>query len=342
MSSTPRSSAGRAPDMADVAALAGVSKQTVSRALSNHPNVTARTRAKVEEAVARLGYRRNAAASMLSSGRSRTIGIVSMPTLNYSSAVISYGMERAARAAGYAVSMATTTSLSPEAIAEAMSRLAEQAVEGIVLVVPLLVGSDATEEISRRIPTVTIDGSRSASTQVVAVDQTAVGRIATEHLLSLGHETVWHLAGPGEWVEAGEREDGWRAALGAAGREAPPILRGDWSPESGYQAGLLLARMPEVTAIFASSDEMAFGVIRALHEHGRRVPDDVSVIGVDDIALAAYCSPALTTVAQPFEEIGRLAVDHLIEVIADPDSTPSTPTTVAASLVVRGSTAAPA
>ncbi|WP_234980874.1 LacI family DNA-binding transcriptional regulator [Agromyces cerinus] len=342
MSSTPRSSAGRAPDMADVAALAGVSKQTVSRALSNHPNVTALTRAKVEEAVAQLGYRRNAAASMLSSGRSRTIGVVSMPTLNYSSAVISYSMERAARAAGYAVSMATTTSLSPEAIAEAMSRLAEQAVEGIVLVVPLLVGSDATEEISRRIPTVTIDGSRSASTQVVAVDQTSVGRLATEHLLSLGHDTVWHLAGPGEWVEAGERESGWRAALQAAGRDVPPILRGDWSPESGYQAGLLLARMPEVTSVFASSDEMAFGVIRALHEQGRRVPDDVSVIGVDDIALAAYCSPALTTVAQPFEEIGRLAVDHLIEVIVDPDSTPPAPTTVAASLVVRGSTAPPA
>ncbi|KRC58359.1 LacI family transcriptional regulator [Agromyces sp. Root81] len=341
MPSTERPTSGRTPDMGDVAALAGVSKQTVSRALSNHPNVTPRTRAKVEAAVAQLGYRRNAAASTLSSGRSRTIGIVSMPTVNYSSAVFSYSIERAARAGGYSVSVASVTSLSPDSIATAMSRLAEQAVEGIVLIVPMIVGSEATEAISRRIPTVTIDGSRSESTQVVAVDQTEVGRLATEHLLSLGHETVWHLAGPDEWVEAGEREAGWRDTLESAGRTAPPILRGDWSPESGYQAGLLLARMPEVTAVFASSDEMAFGVIRALHEQGRRVPHDVSVVGVDDIALAAYCSPALTTVRQPFEEIGALAVEHLLENIADPSSTRE-PTIVAASLIARGSTAPPA
>ena len=336
--SNERATTGRAPDMGDVATLAGVSKQTVSRALSNHPNVTARTRAKVEAAVAQLGYRRNAAASMLSSGRSRIIGVVSMPTMNYSSAVIGYGMERAARAAGYSVSVATTTSLAPESIADSMARLAEQAVEGIVLAVPVIAGSAATEEISRRIPTVTIDGSRSASTQVVAVDQLAVGRLATEHLLEIGHRTVWHVAGPAEWVEAGERETGWREALAAAGRDAPPIVRGDWSPESGYQAGLLLARMPEVTAVFVASDEMAFGLIRALHEQGRRVPRDVSVVGVDDIALAAYCSPALTTVAQPFEEIGRLAVDHLLGYIADPATTPD-PTTISPALIVRGSTA---
>lgn len=119
----------------------------------------------------------------------------------------------------------------------------------------------------------------------------------------------------------------------------PPVLEGDWTPASGYRNGLVLGKIPDVTAVFVASDEMAFGVIRALHELGRRVPEDISVVGVDDIALAEYCSPSLTTVAQPFAEMGALAVAHLLRHIADPDAAPE-PASVEPVLVVRASTAA--
>ncbi|MEU8762433.1 LacI family DNA-binding transcriptional regulator [Streptomyces sp. NPDC048659] len=331
---------GRQPGMADVARVAGVSAQTVSRALAGHPHVQERTRAKVLAAVEQLGYRRNNAARALSSGRSRTLGVVTLQTNFYSRAAVTTGIENAAHAAGYAVSTATTTSLDTFAIEDALSRLTEQDVEGIILSVPLIHSSPRIEQLTRTTPTLTIDGSRTDATAVVALDQAEAARMATRHLLGLGHETVWHLAGPAEWLEAGLRRDGWRSALEAAGRAVPPPLDGDWTPGSGYRNGLVLARIPDVTAVFVASDEMAFGVVRALHEAGLRVPGDVSVIGFDDIELAEYCSPSLTTVAQPFEEIGAQAVTDLLRRVAAPGALPE-PRSVAPRLVVRASTAPP-
>lgn len=333
-----RGGALRAPGMADVARAAGVSAQTVSRVLSGHPNVQEQTRARVLAAVDRLGYRRNNAARALSSGRSRTIGVVTLRTTHYSRAAVMSGIENAAQDAGYTVSTATTTSLDTSAIEAALSRLADQGVEGVVLSVPLIHTSPRIEALTRAVPTITIDGSRTDATEVVAVDQFHTARLATRHLLDLGHETVWHVAGPEEWLEAASRRAGWRATLEAAGRTVPPPLEGDWSPASGYRNGLVLARIPEVTAVFVASDEMAFGVVRALHELGRRVPDDISVVGVDDIELAEYCSPSLTTVAQPFARMGALAVAHLLRHIEDPGRAPE-PLSVQPRLVVRASTA---
>lgn len=330
----------RAPGMTDVARLAGVSAQTVSRTLSGHPNVQAATRAKVLAAVEQLGYRRNNAARALSSGRSRTLGVVTLRIGFYSRTAIAVGIEAAAAAAGYAVNTVTTPSLDASAIEESMSRLADQGVEGIVLAVPLIESNRAIDELTRSLPTITIDGSRTESTEVVAIDQAEIGRIATQHLLDLGHETVWHVAGPQRWLDAASRSQGWRETLSQTGLQPPPELTGDWSPASGYQAGLILGRIPEVTSVFVASDEMAFGVIRALDELGRRVPDDISVVGVDDVSLAAYCSPALTTVAQPFADMGRLAVEHLLRYIAKPDTVPPIET-IEPQLVVRASTAAP-
>ncbi|MEU6485653.1 LacI family DNA-binding transcriptional regulator [Streptomyces sp. NPDC046887] len=328
----------RPPGMADVARTAGVSAQTVSRVLSGHPHVQERTRAKVLAAVEQLGYRRNNAARMLSSGRSRTIGVVTLQTTFYSRAAVTSGIEHAAQAAGYAVSTATTTSLDTSAIEAALSRLADQGVEGVILSVPLVHTSPRIEQLTRAVPTITIDGSRTDTTEVVAVDQTLAARLATRHLLDLGHETVWHIAGPERWLEAGSRCDGWRATLEEAGRPVPPPLEGDWSPASGYRNGLILGRIPDATAVFVASDEMAFGVIRALAELGRRVPEDVSLVSVDDIELAAYCSPPLTTVAQPFTRTGELAVAHLLRHIAAPDAV-ALPETVEPQLVIRASTA---
>ncbi|MDQ1006643.1 DNA-binding LacI/PurR family transcriptional regulator [Streptomyces sp. V4I23] len=330
--------AGRPPGMADVARVAGVSAQTVSRVLSGHPNVRERTREKVLAAVDQLGYRMNSAAQILSSGRSRTIGVVTLQTTFYSRLTLTFGIESAARAAGYAVSTASTASLDTSAVEGALSRLADQRVEGIILAIPLIHVSPRIEQLTGSLPTVTIDGSRTEASEVVAVNQSQAARLATRHLLDLGHETVWHVAGPGEWLDAASRLEGWRETLEAEGRTVPPVLKGDWSPSSGYRNGLILGRIPEVTAVFVASDEMAFGVIRALHELGRRVPEDISVVGVDDIALAEYCSPSLTTVAQPFAEMGALAVGHLLRHIDDPEAAPE-PASVEPKLIVRTSTA---
>jgi DNA-binding LacI/PurR family transcriptional regulator len=324
------------PNMADVARAAGVSAQTVSRALRDSPNVSPETRRRVLAAVERLGYRFNNAARMLSSGRSRTIGLVLLQSGGYySRSAVTAGVEAAAGDAGYAVSIATIAALDTGLMERSLSKLADQGVDGIVIAVPLIFTTRKMEDITRDIPTVTLDGSRTAGAQVLGIDQQEAGRVATQHLLDLGHGQVWHISGPDEWIEARQRRQGWQECLAAAGIEAPPPLEGDWSPDSGYRLGQVLAMIPDVTALFVASDEMAFGAIHALRVRGRSVPDDVSIVSVDDIALAAHCSPPLTTVRQDFYRCGALAVALLLDGARAGDSI------VAATLSIRASTAPP-
>ncbi|WP_306208072.1 LacI family DNA-binding transcriptional regulator [Actinoplanes sp. RD1] len=311
MSEAPRSV--RQPSMADVARTAGVSAQTVSRALRDSPNVNPETRRRVLAAVEQLGYRFNNAARVLSSGRSHTLGLVLLQSGGYySRSAVTAGVEAAAGRAGYAVSIATIAGLDTALMERSLSKLADQGVDGIVIAVPLISVTRKMEEITRDIPTVTLDGSRTEGARVLGIDQQEAGRLATQHLLDLGHRQVWHVAGPDEWIEARQRRQGWQECLAAAGIEAPPPLEGDWSPESGYRQGQILALIPDVTAIFAASDEMAFGLIKALRERHRFVPEDVSIVSVDDIALAAYCHPPLTTVRQDFYHSGEAAVALLL------------------------------
>jgi DNA-binding LacI/PurR family transcriptional regulator len=331
---------GRGPAMADVARVAGVSAQTVSRVLSGHPNVNAVTRARVRAAVEETGYRRNSLARALVTGRTRTLGVITHETDFYSAGALMLGMQTAARAAGYFVSTASTSSLSSAAIEQAAARLLDQGVDGLVIAVPVR-DEGALAQVTRDVPTVVVDGMRSLATEIVAVDQVEAGRVATEHLLALGHATVWHVSGPESWNDALGRSTGWRTTLEEAGRDVPPVLYGDWTPESGYRNGLLLGRLPEVTAVFVASDEMAFGVVRGLTELGRRVPEDVSVVGMDDIALAPYAAPPLTTVRQPFHDMGRRAVEHVVALVTDPQAVHE-PEVVHPGLVVRASTAPPA
>lgn len=326
----------RQPSMADVARTAGVSAQTVSRTLRDFPNVTPETRRRVLAAVEQLGYRFNNAARTLSSGRSHTIGLVLLQSGGYyARSAVTAGVEAAAEKAGYAVSIATIAALDTALMERSLSKLADQGVDGIVMAVPLISTTQKMEDITRNIPTVTLDGSRTAGAVVLGIDQQEAGRIATQHLLELGHRQVWHVSGPDEWIEARHRRQGWHECLAAAGIEPPPPLEGDWSPDSGYRLGQVIARIPDVTAVFAANDEMAFGLIRALRERDRPVPDDVSVVGVDDIDLAAYCSPPLTTVRQDFYRSGAAAVALLVEGPGAGDSV------VAATLSIRASTAPP-
>lgn len=329
----------RGPSMRDVADAARVSAQTVSRVLSEHPNVQESTRRRVLAAVEELGYRRNNTARALVTGHSNTIGVLTLATKNYSKASLVLGIELGARELGYTVN-SITSEFSVQALTDAVSRLVHQGVDGIIIAAPLQEAAERIRELTARIPTVNIDGAIGISTPLVGINQDMAAVLATEHLLDLGHATVWHIAGPANWSDAAIRQESWQRTLQEHEREIPAVLHGDWSPESGYHHGLTLGRLPEVTAILVASDEMAFGVIRALTELGRRVPEDVSVVGIDDIELAAYSTPPLTTIRQSFEDTGRRAARRLVAQISQPNL-PALSEVVAPTLVIRASTAPP-
>jgi DNA-binding LacI/PurR family transcriptional regulator len=301
--------------MADVAKEAGVSHQTVSRVLNDHPNVRADTRARVEEAISRLGYRRNLVARALVTKRSRMLGVVSFDTTLYGPASTIYGIEQAARTAGYFVSIVSLKSLDATSVREAIDYLTEQGVDGVVVVAPQRSAGRALESLPSGTPAVAVEGTHRADVSVVCIDQFEGARLATRHLLDLGHETVWHVSGPPDWLETEGRLAGWRTTLEAAGRPVPPPLPGDWSPRTGYEAGRRLAAMDEVTAVFAANDQMALGVLRALSEEGVKVPDRMSVVGFDDIPESEFFSPPLTTVRQDFDAVGRRCIEALLRQI---------------------------
>lgn len=332
--------ASRPPGIRDVAQVAGVSPQTVSRVLNGHHSVRPETRERVQTAVESLGYHRNYAARSLSTGRTQIIGLVTFSTDSYARSIVAGSIESAAAELDHSVITAPIASMEAKTVEHAVQSLVDRGADGIILAVPMIEASPVVSKIGLTTPIVTLDGSRTESSELLVIDQSLVAELATAHLLGLGHETVWHLAGPQDWIEAYNRSDGWRNTLERAGRSVPPELAGDWSPESGYRNGLMAARIPDLTAIFVSSDEMAFGLIRALHECGKRIPQDISVVGVDNIPLAEYSSPSLTTVAQPFRAIGKLAVQRLLHRLQGGD-TPFPPFFLLPELVVRSSTSFP-
>jgi DNA-binding LacI/PurR family transcriptional regulator len=300
--------------MADVARLAGVSHQTVSRVLNEHPNVRPQTRQNVLAAIAQLGYRPNAAARTLVTRRTRTLGVVSFDTTLYGPASMLYGIERAA-AHSYFIAVASLPALDRRSVVGAVDRFLDQGVEGIFVIAPKSSAVTACSKIRSHVPLIAVGCGTHAPMISVAVDNIEGAAIATRHLLGLGHQTVHHIAGPASWLDAQERVSGWRRALTEAGTPVPELLAGDWSASSGYRIGSQIADSPEITAVFCGNDHMALGLLRALAEQGRRVPEDVSVVGFDDIPESAYFLPPLTTVRQDFGQLGRRALDTLVEMI---------------------------
>lgn len=299
----------RRTSIGDVAALAGVSGQTVSRVARGEDTVRPDTRARVLAAMRELGYAPNTAARALRSGSTRTIGVVTHRMSRTGESHTLQGVIEAARARGYAVMVADSPSTEAADLSMEVAHLAPS-VDGLVLLLPES-GEPEGLVLPDRLSVVLAGDPRATGHPWVACAQAAGATRAVDHLLGLGHVTVVHVAGPEGSAQAAERESGWRAALAAGGREARPVLRGDWTPASGYRAGLALAADDTVTGVFCANDEMAAGVLRALHEGGRRIPADVSVVGFDDV-LAAYLWPPLTSVVQDFEEIGRELVRVLL------------------------------
>jgi DNA-binding LacI/PurR family transcriptional regulator len=326
--------------MADVAKLAGVSHQTVSRVVNGSSHVRPETRRRVLTAMDRLDYRPNPAARALVTGRSGTLGVVSFDTTLYGPASTLFAIAQAAHAAGYFISIVSLLALDRASVLGAIERLRVQGVEGVLVITPHEGAAEALVNLPAGVPVVAVEAGRPDSVPLVAVDQHAGAVSATQLLLDLGHQTAWHVAGPRDFLEAQERSEGWRATLEAAGADVPPVLVGDWSPRSGYQLGLQLAQNPEVTAVFVSNDQMALGVLRALHEHGREIPREVSVVGFDDIPEAQYFMPPLTTVRQNFAEVGRGSLRLLLEIMEGSSQAPQQ-LAIAPELVVRRSTAPP-
>lgn len=334
------SRATRDPAMTDVARLAGVSHQTVSRVLNDHPNVREQTRLRVRAAIKELGYRPNRAARALVTGKSQLIGVVTQNSTLYGPASLLSAFEEAAGEAGFAVSVGRVRVLDRDSIAAAVERHRDQRVAGIVVIAPTASASDALADIPAGVPLVTVDGDPDRPTPLVTVDQAAGAFAATKHLLDVGHKTVWHVSGPADWFDAAGRVRGWQRALDLAGAEVPPVLPADWSAAAGYQAGQMLARMPEVTAVFAANDHLALGVLRAMSERGRRVPWEVSVVGFDDVPEAAYFIPPLTTVRPDFAAVARETLGLLLAQVSEGE-TAEPCRTIAPDLVVRESVAPP-
>jgi DNA-binding LacI/PurR family transcriptional regulator len=214
--------------MTDVARLAGVSHQTVSRVINNHVSVRPTTRVRVLAAIEQLGYRRNSAARALVTGRSQTLGVVSLNSTLYGPASTLYGIEQAALDSRYFVTVAALRSTDAAAVRQAIGRLVDQGVDGIVVIAPLVTVAQALADLPSGLAVVAVEGDADAEIDTVTVDQRAGARAATGHLLSCGHQTVWHVAGPQDWFEARHRAAGWQATLEAVGAEVPPPLSGDW------------------------------------------------------------------------------------------------------------------
>ncbi|MBC2902304.1 LacI family DNA-binding transcriptional regulator [Streptomyces cupreus] len=334
-----RNFAGTRPVMGDVARLAGVSKQTVSRVLNEHPSVRAETREAVVEAMRTLGYRPSRSARSLASGRTRMLGVISFDAARYGPASILTAINTAAQEAGYLVSSIALDTADHDTVTEAVDRLSAEGADGVIAIAPQAWVGKALADTHLDTPLVVLETGPEADTLMVTGDSRTGARLATEHLLGLGHATVWHIAGPAGWSSADRRRDSWQVCLREHGAEIPEPLVGDWSADSGYDLGRALAGRPDVTAVFASNDQMALGLLHALHESGRSVPGEVSVVGYDDIPEAAHLLPPLTTVRTDFAEIGTRSLRLLLDRIDGHEGPPRVESLVPVELVVRRSTA---
>lgn len=303
----------------DVAKVAGVSHQTVSRVLRGVEGIRPETREKVQEALAELRYRPSAVARELASSRPSRIGVVGYETFESSTSKVLKGVDEVATAAGYVLDIVTVDPLGDvDEIVARLDAINGSDVAGLLATSPTAQVREAFERSVFRMP-VFLDVNGDADPTPGPYFGTSVAaRLVMDHLVSLGHRNIVHLAGPLGWDSAANREGVYHAALREHDLRDYPVARGDWSARSGYEAVRSLV-VDGVTAIFVANDRMALGVIRALTERGIRVPQDVSVAGIDDIPEAAYFSPPLTTVHVNFSESGQVAARSLISLIETPD-----------------------
>lgn len=302
----------RVPSIRDVARLAGVSHQTVSRVLNDHPSIRPETRKRVEDAIAVLDYKPNLAARALVTSRTHTIGVLSATIGEFGPTSSIASIEDAARSEGYSVTTVNLPEATPEAIGDAIRQLGREQVSGIVALAPQVRVFNVLRGMAVGVPLVSLQTASGSDGYTLSADQVAGARAVTEHLIELGHTDILHLAGPQDWIEAESRMRGYLDALREADLPTFPPIRGDWTADFGHFAAQELARRRDFTAVFAANDLMAIGLMHGFRDAGIDVPREVSVVGFDDIPVAAHVWPPLTTVHQDFPTLGRRAVEILL------------------------------
>ncbi len=336
--SSPATRGKQRPSIYDVAERAGVSHMTVSRVLNGHPNIRESTRKRVLAAIEELSYTRSSIARALATNRAMRIGVLVDSPVQYGPNSTLRALEGAARAAGYAISSFSLSQDEATGIDAGVIELVTQGVDALCVIAPRLSSLDLLRKQATGLPTLVIKAEPDAEMHTAAVDQHAGARLATRHLIELGHRAILHLAGPLDWLDARAREQSWREELTASGLKATPPVVGDWTSDFGYEFGRT-HDLGAATAVFAANDQMALGVIHGLVDRGLRVPEDISVVGYDDIPDSQHFLPPLTTVRQDFAELGALALRLIIDAIEGDEGTEHE--MIEPSLVVRESTAPP-
>ena len=311
---------GKRPTIQDVAREAGVSYGTVSRVINSHPEVAPETRARVQRVIKKMGYQRNLGAQMLTTHRSNIIEFIVMDV--YFGIVLPH-MAQYVNAAGYST---LYTECTQENFAETLDTAAARLVDGILLYAPKLhIPDDDLLEMCHGIPIVRRDYVLDSKLTWVGYSQEHATRLVVQHLIDLGHRQIAEITGSLDFINPRLRHDAWLNLLTAQGLEPGPSYAGDYSTfadamKTGYDGVCEFLRRGEVfTAIMTVNDYAALGALYALHEHGLRVPEDVSIASFDDDAIASYLIPPLTTVHFDFDIQNRLASQFLLEQINDRD-----------------------
>jgi DNA-binding LacI/PurR family transcriptional regulator len=331
----------RSVTLDDVAARCGVSYQTVSRVVNGSQLVTEKTRARVLEAIAELDYRPNLVARRLATRHSSVIGMVGTNITYYGPAQVMVSIEETAKRHGYNLMFAGIERPSKTQLAAAIEDLCEHQIDGLVLGVRVAGRVEFVRKLCRGVPFVTLDGGTGTDVPTVIVDQSLGAKLATQHLLDLGHRQIACIAGPRGWSASNERRKAWAQTVRHAGLEPGPLVEGDWSAESGYAATrhLLDSTFGSFTAIVAGNDHMALGALGALHARDIQVPKEISVVGYDDLPESRFFEPPLTTIHHDFAQQGERCVEILLRMInREPVEQPLQ--LLRPELVVRESTAA--
>lgn len=334
------------PSIYDVAERAGVSHMTVSRVLNGHPNIRESTREKVLQAISEVNYTRSSIARALATNRTMRIGVLVDSPVEVGPSSTLRAIEAAARSRGYSVSAVAVEANTESAIDEGVTHLVGQGIDALCVIAPRDASLRAVRRQVTAIPLLAVTAHDEPDILTASVDQRAGAAIAVAHLRDLGHQRIAHLAGPQDWVEARVRASAWRGELEDAGLPVPPMLEGDWTSDFGYWAATeadWVGTVADATAVFCANDQLALGFVHGLHTRGVRVPEQISVVGWDDLPDAAHFLPPLTSVRQDFASLGELSVATVLDALEGADGLGRqgrlaiTPT-----LSIRESTAPPA
>ncbi|CAB4619085.1 MAG: LacI family DNA-binding transcriptional regulator [Actinobacteria bacterium] len=305
------------PNMFAVADLAKVSHQTVSRVVNNHQSIRPETRARVEAAMDKLGYTPNRAAQTLKTTKSRIIGILASDTHLNGPANIWQNAERAARAADYFTITCSVDPTSSADVNKGIEYLSRIGIDGLIVITPHHETVLRARTALKRIPVVSIDSSLGLEPTAIKLNNFDDAYQATKRLVDLGHTGIFHIAGPVSFFEAVDRKAGYEAAMTDA-RLMPLSKGGDWSMNSGYEISRSINYQADsITAVFAASDHLALGVLRDCHERKITVPNQLSIIGFDDLPEAEFSWPPLSTMRQDFQAIGEGLVQLLLDKLND-------------------------